>query len=231
MILTVMTAGQDFRTSLPDTLDFGTIHEKDGKAVREITFTNTGADTLLVESVTTACRCISGEAEYIPVAPGEDGKVKVTFDPAYRNGVFSYTVVVWYNGRKARHSIRVTGEVIPMSHPVEEDHPYSLGEGLYTSHKVLPFGSLKCGETERMFFRYGNGTDKPMDIRFEVEGCCSRHVVMEHHVTLPPDGRRKMYVSLTMPQGWSGSHVNRIWVTVNGVRIEKPITITMKTIP
>jgi hypothetical protein len=163
------------------------------------------------------------------VPPGETGTVRLTFDPAYRSGDYEYPVVLKYMNGMATQSIKVKAYVVPMSHPIEEDHPYHLGEGLYSSHKVLPFGSIGPGETKRMFFRYGNGTSVQMDLRFEIEGCLARTIDMDRHFTLAPDERGKVYVSITMPEGFSGNHINRIWPVVNGERIETPILVKMTT--
>lgn len=213
----------------PEGCDFGTIHEKDGKAVREFTFRNDRRDTLVICDVTTGCRCITGEASFEKVPPGKTGTVRLTFDPAYRSGPFDYQVVLWYMDRMASQRVKVTGSVVPAKHPVEEDHPYYLGEGLYTSHKVLPLGSMEAGETKSIFFRYANGTDDVMHLTFEVEGCCARQIEMQRSLELAPDERGKLYVSLTMPEGYSGSHVNRIWPVVNGVRLENPLIVKVTT--
>ena len=209
--------------------DFGTIHEKDGKAVRDFAFRNDGPDTLTVCDITTGCRCIIGEPDFRKVAPGETGTVRLIFDPAYRSGPFEYAVSVWYMNRQERQVVMVKGDVVPMAHPIEEDHPYNMGEGLFTSHKVLPLGTIRPGESKSMFFRYGNGTDMPMDLRFEIEGCCSAYIDMERHLILAPDERGKMYVTVTMPEGYSGKHINRIWPVVNGTRLETPILVKMTT--
>ena len=125
--------------------DFGTIHEKDGKAVRDFAFRNDGPDTLTVCDITTGCRCIIGEPDFRKVAPGETGTVRLIFDPAYRSGPFEYAVSVWYMNRQERQVVMVKGDVVPMVHPIEEDHPYNMGEGLFTSHKVLPLGTIRPG--------------------------------------------------------------------------------------
>lgn len=215
--------------SFPDEYDFGTIYERDGKTVRTVTFTNTSPVSVEICSVTSACRCVSGEAVSETVAPGQTGSIRIMFDPAYRSGVFSYGLTVWYADRKAHRTFVIKGEVVPMLHPVEEDHPYSFGEGFYTSHEVLPLGKIRPGETRSMFFRYGNGTSRPMQVCFEVEGCCSAHITFERQLDLGPDERGKLYVNVTMPEGYSGSHINRIWPVVNGVRLEKPILVKFTT--
>lgn len=207
--------------------DFGVLYEKDGKAVRQFAFRNDRRDTVVICDMTTACRCITGEPSFAKVAPGETGNVRLTFDPAYRSGPFEYSVTLWYMGRKLHQTVKVKGTVVPMVHPIEEDHPYNWGGGLFTSHKVLLFGKLKPGESGRIFFRYGNGTDKEMDLRFEVEGCCVHAIEMERHLVLAPDYRGKLYVTLTMPEGFKGSHINRIWLVVNGVRLPEPILVRM----
>lgn len=209
--------------------DFGTVEEKDGKQVRDFEFRNDSRDTVVVCDITTACRCVTGEPSFIPVPPGQTGTVRLTLDPAYRSGPMKYSVVIWYRDRMVRQTVSVTADVVPMLHPVEEDHPYSFGSGLYTSHKVLPFGSLACGETKEMFFRYANGTPQPMNLRFEIEGCCARHIEMETEFDLAPDERGKLYVRITMPHGYSGSHVNRIWPVVDGIRLENPIIVKVTT--
>lgn len=210
--------------------DFGTIREQDGPALRKFTFRNASRDTVVICDISTACRCMTSEPSFERVPPGGTGTVSLRFDPAYRSGDFSYTAVLWYSDRTARRSVEVKGTVVPMKHPISEDQPYSLGEGLYVSHLVLPYGSIRCGETKRMFFRYGNGTDSTMTIAFEIEGCCAHTIEMQRSVTLAPDQREKMYVSITMPEGYSGSHVNRIWPVVNGRRLDKPILVKMKTV-
>lgn len=207
--------------------DFGTVYEKDGKTVRDFTFRNSGRDTVVICGITTACRCITGEPSFRPVPPGGEGVVTLTLDPAYRSGPMQYRAVIWYHDRAAHQTVPIKGDVVPMLHPVEEDHPYGFGSGLYASHKVLPFGSLRAGESKRMFFRYANATSEPMELRFEVEGCCSRYIEMDRELSLGPDERGKLYVTVTMPEGYSGSHINYIWPVVNGVRLEKPITVKM----
>lgn len=234
ILLLCLVAGQKnlFAQDLvfEDGCDFGTIYEKDGKAVREFHFRNARRDTVVICDATTACRCITGEPSFSKVAPGEVGTVKVIFDPAYRSGPFDYPVVLWYMDRKLHQRVRVKGDVVPMSHPIEEDHPYCLGAGLFTSHKVLPFGTVAPGETKTIFFRYGNGTDKEMSLVFEVVGCCAGCIEMQKTFTLAPDQRGKLYVSLTMPKSHSGSHINYIWPVVNGQRLETPILVKMKTL-
>ena len=44
-------------------------------------FTNTGQTPLLLRDVRPSCGCTGAEWEKRPVAPGETGEIKITFDP------------------------------------------------------------------------------------------------------------------------------------------------------
>ena len=43
------------------------------------------------------------------------------------------------------------------------------------------------------------------------------------------DERGKLYVTVTMPEGYSGKHINMIWPVVNGTRLETPMLVKMTT--
>lgn len=65
--------------------DFGTI--KQGEVVEHIfAFTNTGETPLVIESASASCGCTVPEWTKTPVAPGEQGQVKVQFNSAGKMG-------------------------------------------------------------------------------------------------------------------------------------------------
>lgn len=84
-------------TFTEDKHDFGTV--KQGPPVETFfEFTNTGADKLIVTNVQPSCGCtgaiIEDKKEY---APGEKGKVKVTFNTEGRSGHNEKTITVESN--------------------------------------------------------------------------------------------------------------------------------------
>lgn len=65
--------------------DFGTI--KQGKVVEHtFTFTNTGKSPLIIENASASCGCTVPEWTKTPVAPGEQGQVKVQFNSTGKVG-------------------------------------------------------------------------------------------------------------------------------------------------
>ena len=61
-------------------LQLGTIRYGEKRKVT-FRFTNTGQTPLLLRDVRPSCGCTGAEWEKRPVAPGQTGEIKITFDP------------------------------------------------------------------------------------------------------------------------------------------------------
>lgn len=149
--------------------NFGTIEEKNGKVSHTFVFQNKGKAPVAINDIYSACGCIGKVHSKEPVKPGAKGKVTVTFDPAYKSGFFSKEVVVHSNNGQNYNRIWVEGSIIPAEHPVEEDYPYNLGDGLHLRLKVMAFGYVKPGETRQMELHYANAANKEMILSFAVK--------------------------------------------------------------
>ncbi len=91
--------------------DFGQISLKKGKVSHEFTFTNAGAGNLTITNARADCGCTSPEYSDAPVAPGKDGKIKVTFAPAAK-GYFTKKITVTTNGNPRKTRLLIKGEVV-----------------------------------------------------------------------------------------------------------------------
>lgn len=94
--------------------DFGTIRESDGPVSVEFKFSNEGESPLVILSARASCGCTRPEYPKRPVAVGQSGTIKVTFDPNGRPGEFIKDVTVKTNDKKSKRiNLRLTGVVIP----------------------------------------------------------------------------------------------------------------------
>lgn len=66
--------------------DFGTFDEDGGNVSAEFRFSNTGNKPLEITSVRATCGCTVPEYSREPIAPGENGVIKVTYNPKGRPG-------------------------------------------------------------------------------------------------------------------------------------------------
>ncbi len=91
--------------------DFGQIIQ--GERV-EHTFIvkNTGDKNLIMKSVTATCGCTVPDYDKAPIAPGETGKIKVTFDSNNREGQQNKTITVIANTEPDSHKLVITGNVV-----------------------------------------------------------------------------------------------------------------------
>ncbi|MEL7221000.1 MAG: DUF1573 domain-containing protein [Bacteroidota bacterium] len=89
--------------------DFGDLEQ--GKEVATVfTFKNTGADSLYIDNVRTACGCTSPEWEDVSVAPGEMGVITIIYD-AEDEGYFDKWIKVYFNGYRKAEKLRIEGYV------------------------------------------------------------------------------------------------------------------------
>lgn len=90
--------------------DFGTI--KDGEKVFwNFRFTNTGNTDLILNKVKADCGCTAPEYPKTPIAPGEEGKIKVTFDSKGRPGRQIKKVTVLSNSERPTNVLTITALV------------------------------------------------------------------------------------------------------------------------
>lgn len=96
--------------------DFGTI--KEGEVVEHtFMFTNTGKAPLVIESASASCGCTAPDWTKTPVAPGEQGQVKVRFDSKNKAGQQSPTVTIRANTEPNIMRISMKGTVASSSIP------------------------------------------------------------------------------------------------------------------
>ena len=92
-------------------LDFGTILEANGKVSHTFIIKNIGDAPLIITRVSTPCSCTTPEHTREPIAPGKEGKVVVTYNPAGRPGPFYKNIAVYSNGKDGGFTLRIKGEV------------------------------------------------------------------------------------------------------------------------
>jgi len=89
---------------------FGTVRE--GRKLRHtFTFENTGAGSLVIQSVRTTCGCTVPRYDRKPVASGKAGKIEVELDTSGRNGMQSQTITVTSNATVPVVILRITADV------------------------------------------------------------------------------------------------------------------------
>ena len=150
--------------------DFGEIKEENGLVSHEFEFKNVSQKVISINGVTSGCGCVQFEFPKEPLRPNATGKVKVTYNPAYRPGFFSKEVVVLSNNNANYNRIWVKGTVIPCKHPVSENYPYEYGSGLWMNFEVMAFGTIGKGGTKTMKLKYVNDTDNDIQLMFVVIG-------------------------------------------------------------
>ncbi|MBB4038295.1 hypothetical protein GGR21_004227 [Dysgonomonas hofstadii] len=206
------------------THDFGKIEEKDGRVSHTFNFKNTGSQPVVINNIVTGCGCVSNEYSKEPIQPGATGKIVISYNPAYRPGNFSREITIFSNNGDYVNWVTIKGEVIPFEHPVEEDYPYAFGDGLYLSLKTLAFGRIPVGATNEIELRYANDTNKPMTLKFVIDGNYP-NISFINPALLKSKERGKVIVRYTMPESNNKEISVNIYPVVNGKKLQQPLTL------
>lgn len=108
------TSGGEARITFAEKIyDFGLIKEKDGPVTHSFEFTNAGDANLVILKATAECGCTRPQFPANPIAPGKKGSLKVTFNPAGREGGFEKVVTVTTNGNPRKIRLKIRGTITP----------------------------------------------------------------------------------------------------------------------
>ncbi len=77
----------------------------------EFEFTNTGSEMLIIKNVSASCGCTIPEKPEAPIAPGQTGKIKATFDSRGRAGLNQKAITVVANTKETIHTLIFDVEV------------------------------------------------------------------------------------------------------------------------
>jgi Protein of unknown function (DUF1573) len=92
--------------------DFGTITQGD-KVSYEFKFKNTGEGNLIITDAKGSCGCTVPEYPKTPIKPGEDGKLKVSFDSAGKIGLNTKSVTLTCNTKEGKKIINIKANIEP----------------------------------------------------------------------------------------------------------------------
>lgn len=90
--------------------DFGKV--KEGEVVKTtITVKNTGSEPLIITDCHASCGCTTPTCDKNPIAPGQTGKVEVSFDSMGRAGNINKTVTITANTNPTQTIFTLKGKV------------------------------------------------------------------------------------------------------------------------
>ncbi|RXQ97717.1 DUF1573 domain-containing protein [Ancylomarina salipaludis] len=147
------------------THDFGTLKEENGKQVYSFEFVNKGTSPIIIKNVRSSCGCTTPDWSKAPVAPGQKGFVKTTFDPKNRPGSFNKSITVTSNSDPAISILHITGTVAPRVKTVLDSFPRMMS-GLRMPNNHFPMTKVKSTEIKEASLEVYNDTDSVMTVSF-----------------------------------------------------------------
>jgi hypothetical protein len=91
---------------------FGDVQQGD-RVEHIFTFKNTGTAALILSNVLTTCGCTAPEWPKEPIAPGQSGQIKITFNTAGKTGKQNKVITVVSNATNAQERVALIGNILP----------------------------------------------------------------------------------------------------------------------
>lgn len=159
-IVALAAIAQPRISSNKETHNFGQIEWKRPVTV-EYTITNTGNRPLVLTNVTTSCACTVADWTKEPIAPGEKGIVKASFD-AKALGHFEKSVGIYSNATPNLVYLKFIGEVVQEIKDYTQTHPYAIGD-LRIDRDEFAFPDMYRGQKSTLTFSVANLSDRPYE--------------------------------------------------------------------
>ena len=194
--------------------DFGTFKEEAGSQSYNFKFKNNGESPLILNNVRASCGCTTPEWTRDPIAPGQVGFIKVSYNPAHRPGPFNKTVTVSSNAENATVILRIKGTVMEHEKTLAEQYPRQIGP-LRAKTNQISFVRIKEDEVKTDSLEVVNDTDQPIKVEFKTPP--GHLTVKADPETLAP--KTKGYIVVTYDAqklNTYGFVMHRIYLNLNG---------------
>jgi len=133
------------------THDYGTFKEESGPQSFTFKYKNKGNVPLILNNVQPSCGCTTPDWERKPIAPGEEGYIKVSYNPKNRPGTFNKSIRVTSNAENSNVVLFIKGEVIPHEKTLTELYPQTVGPlRVKTNHIAFAKQTDKETKTETL---------------------------------------------------------------------------------
>ena len=191
LTITIAAIAQSRVTSNKNNHNFGQIQWKE-PVTAEYIITNTGDQPLIISNITTSCACSDATWTQTPIAPGEKGKVTVSFD-AQALGRFEKSVGIYSNADPALVYLKFSGEVVRQITDFSHTHLHTIGD-IRIDSTAFNFPDSHLGDKPTITFSVVNQSDRPYEpVLMHLPG----YISMEKSVNVLQKGERGV-IKLTL---------------------------------
>jgi len=153
---------------------------------------NTGDDNLIIKNVHASCGCTVAKPEKDKLAPGENTRLKVTFNSSGRKGHQEKTISVLTNDPKNPDlKLKIFGDIVTGISPV-----------IYFPRTTYDFGKVKEGKVVDYTFKFANKGQSLLEIEDVRTSCgCTAALLSSKKLEPGKEGTLKVELDTKNRQG------------------------------
>ncbi len=178
--------------------NFGLISEEKGSVEHSFRFRNSGTAPLVITRVTADCGCTTPSWPEAAIAPGQEGEIRVVFNPVGRAGAFVKHIRVFSNAPTSPLELTISGTVTTLGGNSPHTYAKSIGPmQLSASHLAFPPSMPQAEAVMRLIVN----NPVPFPIQVSVLSQPTFVAPMEKSFELRSDEPRELNIALAVPAG------------------------------
>lgn len=158
--------------------DLGTFSEDSNPRICTFRFTNHQTEAIAIAHVQSTCGCAVPEYTKKAIQPGENGEIRITYNPQGRPGIFNRAILVSFSGQEKKVQLFVKGTVTPGAIRKDKSYPYVMGDlQLRTTGMKLKQMRSDIQQQSIMVVNSGNS---PLSVSIESALSCISATLVPH---------------------------------------------------
>ena len=163
-----LVVAQGVMTFQTDDHNFGDLREG-AQAEQEFVFTNTGNQPVVVSSVRASCGCTTPYWTKEPIMPGQQGKIKASYNSQGRPGSFYKTITVVSNAAQPTTVLKIRGNVT--NAPAHTAAELAASPRVQLEQPRLTMGKVEMGQHATRTFKLTNTGKGTLEINGHRSTC------------------------------------------------------------
>ncbi|MEQ8519968.1 MAG: DUF1573 domain-containing protein [Cytophagales bacterium] len=176
--------------------DFGEVSEGN-IASHEFTFTNKGSAPIIIQNVRASCGCTTPYWTREPVLPGQEGKIKASYNSKGRPGVFNKTITITSNADEPSKRLTIKGNVIrkPVQ-PKYSTEELAASPAIGFDNDFFNLGKVEVGQSVVKKLIIENSGKSELKLK-DLQSSCNCVTVLSAPESIKPGETAEMEVNIT----------------------------------
>jgi len=207
-------------------IQFGKMNETDKPQTKELVFTNTGTEELIISQISVDFKGIDFKLGSEKIKPGKSSKIEVTLNPKHCKGRLNKTLTVLSNSTENKsQKIAITAEVNVEKNSIVNNYNFSISDIIRTDKLSFALRNVKNTEVLTDTIKLLNCVNEKLTVG--LERMPSYISIVGGPVSLEPYGKGELVIKVDFPASNKWGRIReRMYWSFNGEKDKRAVSLT-----